>query len=325
MYTTKNYEINVKNINHIWIFWYYYNKHSKNNQIDIKSFNGNTIKVKSLFSVDKTPSLVFYNKNNQYKFKCFSTNISGSGIDFLMHLYNKPYNEIYKIILKDYNSKKEFVQFEEIKKNDFQIIDYKISKFTNFDKSFWNQFCINSNILKKYNVKSLINIIYTKNLKKIEKPLINVYGYFTKNNELYKIYQPFNKDCKFLNLNNKIIQGEDQLENHDNLLITSSLKDIMGIKTIEKLKLDIIAPSSENTILDYNKILEYKKKYTNILTLMDNDKAGFSAALKYKNLFNIDYIFMKYKDPTDTIKKIGYSNFVYNIIPKINNKINVGL
>lgn len=324
MFTTKNYEINVKQINHIWIFWHYYNNHTKGRKINIEEFNGGNIKVLSIFNNEKTPSLVFYCKNSKYKFKCFSTGIQGDAIDFIINLYKKPYITCCNLILKDYNSRKEIITYNsEPTEDNFKILNYKISNFNNYDKDFWTPYCINTKILRKYNVKPMSSIVYSKKSKVVEKSLIKTYGYFTKFEELYKIYQPLNKNCKFLILNNKVIQGEDQLEGFNYLLITSSLKDIMGIKTISNINLDIIAPNSENTLLNSNKIIEYKKKYEKILTLMDNDKVGKTAALKYKNLYNIDYIFLKEKDPTDTIKKLGFKYFVHSIIPKINNKINV--
>ncbi len=159
--------------------------------------------------------------------------------------------------------------------------------------------------------------------KKIVKDCFNIceshiYGYFTKDDILYKIYQPKKPNRKFLNVK-KYMQGQDQIENSsDVLIITSSLKDVMTLNSFN-IKCDIIASNSENSILSQEEIDSFKEKYKYIITYMNSDEPGVKAMKKYKELYDIPgcYVSLE-KDPSDIVKIHGRSKAMIEIIPKIN-------
>ena len=137
---------------------------------------------------------------------------------------------------------------------------------------------------------------------------------------MYKIYQPKISSKKFIKID-KYIQGSEQLEGHNILIITSSLKDILSLKSL-KLKVDFIAPDSENTMLSADEINIYKDSYKHILTLLDNDDAGIKAMKKYRELYELSPVLLKLsKDPSDSIKDYGIKKVLYNLIPWINRAI----
>jgi hypothetical protein len=163
--------------------------------------------------------------------------------------------------------------------------------------SFWTKFNIDSiKILKEYKSDSFRSICFKLNGLEDNDFIVrenNMYGYFKNENELYKIYQPFNSTRKFLKISD-YVQGTEQLVGYKNLVITSSLKDIMAIKSLN-LKIDIIAPDSENSILSNQIITKYKEQYKNIVVLFDNDSAGIKSMKKYKELYNITPVLLNMK------------------------------
>jgi DNA primase len=75
----------------------------------------------------------------------------------------------------------------------------------------------------------------------------------------------------------------------------------LGIQNIEG-----VVPDSENSLLPDSLIAYYKEKYTKIITLLDNDKAGISAMEKYKEKHGINYVIPPAeKDIADCVKVHG--------------------
>ncbi len=133
-----------------------------------------------------------------------------------------------------------------------------------------------------------------------------MYGYFNKEEEVYKIYQPRNKKFKFIKVKPQL-QGLDQLEyNQPYLVICSSLKDAMCLKQFG-YNLEVIAPDSENTVIKPYIIENLKKKYKKVVTLFDNDVAGHNAVNKYKQLYDIKGTWLdSSKDIADLVKEKGF-------------------
>lgn len=129
-----------------------------------------------------------------------------------------------------------------------------------------------------------------------------MYGYFNKNDELYKIYRPYNDKHKFYKVM-PYIQGIDQIsEKNPFLVICSSLKDAMCLESIG-YNVDVIAPDSENTIIKPYVIENLKEKYKKVITLFDNDDAGLNAVNKYKALYDINGIVSPLcKDISDAVR-----------------------
>ena len=128
--------------------------------------------------------------------------------------------------------------------------------------------------------------------------------YFDKDGNIYKIYQPFSKKHKFHKVK-PYLQGYDQLKfDKPYLIICSSLKDAMCLRSFNYKKIEVIAPDSENTMIKPYIVQNLKKKYKKIITLFDNDEAGKKAIHKYKEMYNLDGCSLNNcKDISDAVKQ----------------------
>lgn len=181
------------------------------------------------------------------------------------------------------------------------------------DYAFWLQFGIDQETLLKYHVDPIDYIFIN------QKPIYaNKYAYaFTENKdktETYKIYQPFNKDYKWLNNHNDSIwQGWEQLPKKGKLLIiTKSLKDVMAIDSL--LGTPSVALQSESIKPKPYVVNELIDRFENILLLYDNDfdsdiNWGRQFGERLSNEFNFRQIEIdekyKSKDFSDLVKNKG--------------------
>jgi hypothetical protein len=141
----------------------------------------------------------------------------------------------------------------------------------------------------------------------------NSYAYYLGkegDRDIWKIYQPLEDRTRkwFSNASKHHIQGDDQLPaTGEKLYITSSLKDVI---TLRKLGKYAVAPSSESTPLDDDKIEEYKKRFKELIIFYDNDEQGIVSANKHSKLYDCRYIMIpiltKLKDPSDYVEEHGY-------------------
>ena len=144
-----------------------------------------------------------------------------------------------------------------------------------------------------------------------------IYGYYDKNGDVYKIYQPLQKEHKFIKVRHHI-QGLDQLKySQPHLIICSSLKDIMSMRHF-RYNAEYIAPDSENTLIKPYVINNLLKKYKNVITLFDNDKAGHKALTKYECVYNLKGIVPSLsKDISDSVKEHGFKETHESLSPDL--------
>ncbi len=325
MFNTKNLVHNVKDVPDIWIFEYFCKLKEK--------LEGQDIKIKSIFNPkERTPSMCIYldKTKKSYKFKDFSTGKGGSGVDLVKEMKGLSFHEACRFIIESYN---DFVlhnnggydvkEFKEYSK--YKVTGSKKRTWTTQDQYFWTQFNIGSKLLEEYNVFPLESYTMSKNEEGVEKELIikgnYIYGYFKKDGTLYKIYQPKTLDKKFIKVTD-YIQGTEQLSTQPYLIITSSLKDVMSLKSL-KLSVDCIAPHSENSILPDDKMNDYLDRYKKIIVMFDYDEAGIKAMEKYKSLypFVLTAILPMSKDISDSIKDFGAKEVRMRLVPILDKKI----
>jgi DNA primase len=99
----------------------------------------------------------------------------------------------------------------------------------------------------------------------------------------------------------------------------------MAIKSL-KLKIDVIAPDSENTILKEDIIQSIKKRFKKVIVMFDNDEAGIKAMQSYKEkhpFIEITLLPMS-KDVSDSIKDFGAKEVLNKLVPILDKKINNG-
>ena len=324
MISTKNIIVDYTEVPSTWVFEHYCKLNKK--------LTGQGEKIKSLFNKkDKVPSMCIYFDKvvNAYKFKDFSSGLCGSQVDLVKHIYGITFSEAAFKIINDYKEyllhHKEYNSSEFKEYSNYKVDNHSVREWNTLDRDFWVRYNIGSSLLKEYNVKPLSEYTMSKTEDGTEQSITisgnYIYGYFKSDDTLYKIYQPKSKK-KFIKVKS-YIQGSDQLQGHPNLLITSSLKDIMSIKSL-RVKVDCIAPDSENSFIAKSEILKLMEKY-NISVMFDNDDAGIKAMQKYKEMYNFNVFLLPLsKDISDSIKDHGVKKVLYTFVPLLQRSFNNG-
>tara|TARA_B100000497_G_C7649704_1_gene390802 strand:+ start:487 stop:1464 length:978 start_codon:yes stop_codon:yes gene_type:complete len=324
MFSTKNLKLEESEIPSYWVFQYY---------LDLpEQLTGQDIKIRSIFNPnEKTPSFCIYVDKSimQYKFKDFSTGKGGNKADLVGLLFNLGYPQATRRIIQDYNN---FIQSggsidQSFKPQAKWKIDYiKYRNWTIEDQKYWLSFRIGKTMLTKYNVKPIDYFNMAKDDNGLHKSLQVgskcCYGYFDKNGEVYKIYQPHSKKHKFHKVKN-YIQGIDQLEyNQPYLVICSSLKDAMCLKGMG-YNIEVICPDSENTMIKPHIIFNLKQKYKKVITLFDNDDAGVKAVQRYFETYKIHgCVPTMSKDISDAMKNHGFDKVHSMLKPLLKETLN---
>jgi hypothetical protein len=256
-------------------------------------YTGREIKLQSSssspFRDDKHPSFGYYiGISGEICWKDFTLDIKGDYVEFVKQLFNLDFNQALVKIVEDFGLQDEFEykpidvpktdgdkpeinRNQMIKKLDeFKQLDIKSRKAELYDIEFWLRFGITKETLIKYNVTPIEWYFINGNIIKTDK-----YAYaFVENKdniETYKIYQPFNKEYKWINNHNDSVwQGWNQLPPEgDMLIITKSLKDVMSI--VEVLGIPAISLQSESVMPKKHIVDELKERFDAIYLLYDND------------------------------------------------------
>lgn len=320
MFTTKNLVHDITDVPIPWIFEKFCNLTEK--------LTGQDIKIKSIFNPkERTPSMCIYvDKNGVYKFKDFSTGKGGDAINLVKETQGLNYHAACKLVIETYNDYVlhnnggyDIKKFEKASK--YRVTSFKTRGWSTQDQYFWTQFNIGSKLLEAHNIKPLESYCMTKDDNELCIKGLYLYGYFKQDGTLYKIYQPKTLDKKFIKVAS-YVQGYEQLQNNSNLIITSSLKDVLAIKSL-KLKIDVIAPDSENTMLKADLMNDLVEKYKKIVLLFDYDEAGIEAMRKYKQQYpsiEITVLPMS-KDISDSIKDFGAKEVRNRLVPILDKKL----
>jgi len=320
MFKTKNLVHDIKDVPIPWIFEHFCKLKEK--------LTGDDIKIKSLFTKERTPSMCIYfdNARQMYKYKDFSSGKGGSAIDLVKELTQKSYHQACQQVIEEFN---DYVlhnnggyNVQEFK----QASRYKVTSivprsWSTQDQTYWTQFNIGTRLLSEHKVVPLESYYMEKDDKQLHIRGLYLYGYFKADGTLYKIYQPKTQDKKFIKVSD-YVQGSDQLKDHRFLVITSSLKDIMALKSL-KLSVDYIAPDSENALIRKELMNEYFKKYEKIIVLFDFDEAGIKAMERYKELYPeiLTAVLPMSKDPSDSIRDYGPKEVRNRLVPILNKKL----
>lgn len=300
MIRTKNLITDITDVPSQWVF---------NNYLDIgEILTGQDVMIKSVFNPkDKRPSMSIYvTRGREYKFYDHSTGTKGSKIDIIMHLFGVSFPVAVDKILQDYNKflEKNANGVPEVKEHArYRVTEYNRRKWTVLDRDYWTAYHISSKDLLLYNVYPLSSYTLSNGTHTFQVEGNMIYGYFTANGILYKIYQPRSRDRRFMKMHS-YMQGVDQLEFKQNtVIITKALKDVICFHV---MGMEAVASDSENTILPESFIQELKKSYKNIIVIMDNDEPGIAAMKKYNESYGLPYIILPLeKDPSDSIKVHG--------------------
>lgn len=271
---------------------------------------------------DDKPSFTVFPSNNsfyEYLWKDHGKRDSG-GIFKLIGLLTDLTNmsDILTLIDQDFElgltTKKpitaKIVKFAKPEIKEEVVIRIKKRDWNKDDLNFWYTQGISIKTLQKYNVYP-ISHFWTKDSQLFPITVSGLaYGYRIA--DKFKIYQPFNKEYKFItNYPSNYIEGFLQLnyDNNDLLIITKSLKEVMWFK--ENLNIEAVAGKSETTDIPVEYINLFKDRFKRIIVFLDPDPAGYAQANKYKELYGFDYttihpeLNLGVKDPTDHNKEYG--------------------
>jgi len=267
------------------------------------------------------------------KFKDFSTGWNWDCFNVVEFIYKCTFKESLEIIARDFRingipdyeyTKKEYTPREKEK----FILTAKIAKdFGKEDLKFWNRWEIDKKILNFFNVKSLDFVYFNGAMTNRYSDSNLLYGYYTNDSFLYKVYLPLKKKPypRFYNPSTDWLQGYEQLPKEGKeLVITKSLKDVM---VLYKFGIPAISTLSESVILTEEQFTELYNRFDNIYTLMDRDRAGMINAIKHRDLYSIPALLytkqdkiIGVKDTADCYERLGYQDILDRIeyLKKIN-------
>ena len=320
MISTKAIVSDVVDVPREWIFEFYL-------KLD-ERLSGQDIKINSAFNPrDKTPSMCIYvDARANYRYKDFSSGRGGDALDLVKDLFNLATRGTASFkVVQDYNeylTNNKYVQNYTVRSQGrYQITDYEMRHWTNFDAKYWTGHKISSSQLQKYNVIPLDHYILTRETDLNGNYPLTIktrylYGYFKEDGTLYKVYQPKSKDNKFMKVRD-YIQGSEQL-NYDKsyLLIVSSLKDLLAINMLGIKGIEAVAPDSENIMIPEVFMQNAFKKYKKVLVLFDNDEAGVECAKRYEKKYGLTCInFLLSKDVADALKEHGIEKTRAELFP----------
>lgn len=167
---------------------------------------------------------------------------------------------------------------------------YKSRKYTKTDLKYWGSYNIDKDTLEYFGVKSVRYLL--KDTGEVRKEfrmseLAFIYPIWNK----AKLYQPrAPKSFKFRNScpgnDPRYYQGFNQLEGHDTLIITKSMKDVMVFwKTLREMgtPVDCIAPHAESINLTDKFVEAVQNRYNRCIVVSDFDLAGVKFARKCRN------------------------------------------
>lgn len=320
MFITKNLVHDVKDVPVSWIFEHFCKLKEK--------LNGHDVKIKSIFNPkERTPSMCIYlNKDNVYRYKDFSSGKYGSAIDLVKDVTQLSYYKACQQVVEKYN---DFVlhnnggyDLQEFKQaSKYKVSSTKSRQWNTSDQYFWTQFNIGTKLLTEHHVIPLESYYMIKDDKELCIKGNYLYGYHKADGSLYKIYQPKTLDKKFIKVSD-YVQGSEQIKNHPFLIITSSLKDIMSLKSL-KLSIDIIAPDSENSLIKKELMNEYLKKYKKVVVLFDYDEAGIKAMERYQEVYPgiQTAVLPMSKDVSDSIRDYTAKEVRDRLVPILNKKL----
>lgn len=314
---TKNIPLKPGDLDEIWTFRYFLP--------NCPPLTGGNVKIKSPFARDSDPSFSLYvpntSKSRKYRWHCLATGLKGDCIDLVRYLrtsdINAPLNrdQAFRIIQKEYQteaiSPEGWLNYEKtvlLKNTKGRVTDWELRLWKKEDYEWWAQFGIGAKTLEKYNVAPMKSwkMHKIKDGEELNMTFNNprAFGYLKGDGTLDRIYQPGMKGAKFIKVGDYYLQGCDALTfQASELLIMSSLKDIMAFEDLGFEGFEYIAPDSENILVRKNDMELLMEKYPRIRTFFDWDKAGIDAACKYKDQYGIETITLPLsKDLSDSIR-----------------------
>jgi|TARA_B110000967_G_C18854889_1_gene546642 hypothetical protein len=296
-----------------------------------KGFQTVNSKFSSEFRKDKDPSAVIGRWGEKLYYKDFAEPESYDCISYIQRKYNVTFGAALNLISRDFNLELsgtipnsklpisnpipgvshnvDITQFSVAP----TVIKIKARKWQKKDGDFWKKrFGITLASLRKFKIVPITNYWYSgKKGHSMTTTQYHAYAFFCGHledgRESWKIYQPYSTTIKWMsNVPGKYLQGFDNLPSTGELLIiTKSLKDVI---TLYQLGYSATAPHGETFPIEEEMMDELRSRFTKVVLLYDNDKAGKKAAALLSSLHSIECIFMPEgtKDASDFVECYDY-------------------
>ncbi len=311
------YEIGV-DVNEELLYQYLTEKQIMEYYLGIPVQFSRLVKIPSFIRIDKKPTGAFYiDSAGRLVFKDFGGKFHGNYISVVMKKFDLSYRDAITRIYNELIEGKEIpiipeeerVKYEPIQRKLFEV---KRRAFNESDLAYWLQFGITKETLDLYKVSAL-QILW------INKKIVYAYnqydiGYLYDFTGSFKCYFPHRNDYRFLsNTDYTVLQGYDQLpKKGKTLIITKALKDVMVFR---ELGYDAIAPQAESVLISANQMIDLKRRFKRIISIMDFDYQGITLMNKMKRKYGISPYMLtngrfgtpdyQAKDISDLVKLLG--------------------
>lgn len=273
-------------------------------------------RISSPFRTTTDKNCVFFidSKDNTMKLKDFVTDKVYNSIECFYTLYNVTRNKACEMIHQALYDKqivtrkkvvKDIVPKQQVRKKYFTI---KYGSWTKNRMEYWTNLFVDREILDELHIRYASEVWMHTNLQ-CDWRVVAKDCFIYQFEDRVKIYNPLHPEYpKWLSSTKKTdIYGLDSIKGYDDMIITSSGKDVAVLRSILKrmeYKVDVIAPQSEMFI-------DITAK--NTIVWFDNDEPGRKAAEKYscRTVFQPEF-----KDPSDWVKERGIqpiTEFISNL------------
>ncbi len=200
-------------------------------------------------------------------------------------------------------------------------IEVKLRKWESHDKEYWMKYGLPVTALLFANIYPVSHILLHKQ-GVINTLVAHKYAYVYIENKdnvcTYKVYQPYNKKCKWLNSHNSSVWDlwSKLPMNGDKLIITSSRKDALCLWY--HTGIPAVSLQGEGYIPKDSVVAELKERFKTIYVLFDNDynkecNVGRENASHLCSKFDLTFIeipaFLESKDPSDLYYNHGEEIF----------------
>jgi hypothetical protein len=266
--------------------------------------------IKSPLRVDNKPSFSLYSPDGKkVNYIDFSTNERGSLLSLLAKLWGIDKQSVIERISNTIEDA-EGCLVKKSRKNSMKkifnktsIVECKIRKWEDYDIKYWESYGISLKWLKYADVYPISHKIVTKGNETYVFPADKyAYAFVERKdgNTTLKIYQPFNKEFKWLSKHNSSVISlwTKVPKEHPIIAICSSLKDALCLWS--NTGIPAVAVQGEGYTISKTAIKELKKRFKYVCICFDNDKPGIKDAksLSKKTGF-INVVLSKFKGGKD--------------------------
>lgn len=226
-------------------------------------------------------------------------------IGLAVRLWGVTYAEAYKRLKMEPTP---FISFKEVEKPKRGVV---VGEIQEWEMPFWEKHSTYKRTLSKLEVYGLRGF-YIDGCFKYESEPNNARYVYVCGRESFQMYKPFEeRTFRFRGHNLKnVLFGYNTLETGDDLVITSSMKDVIMFYNIG---IKAIAPTSEGVFSGIReKYGELRNRFNNIYVCFDNDKKGREATKALCNeMWGIKPMFLSgpEKDGADIVKNYGLGIF----------------